>query len=380
MLKVYRPAGNSIALKSVPFDDSEYRPFRFKLFNSGTASLSAAILACIKLSDRSADDAEIILPAYACPDLVSAIHYAGAKSILVELEKDSTYLSLSQFASSITKNTIAVIAVNFLGIPDQVSKIRQICDKRNLFLILDSAQWFPFTEKVNEWSGDFNIISFGRGKPVNLLHGGAVITSNPGYYSALPDTSPEVISLISKARHLLKIMIYILAIQPYFYGIFARIPGLNIGATIFKPLKSISGMSSLYARLIKSNIAKTRNQKVICWYIHEKLIQISDQRMIDLFPVNVYKGKTFLLRYPILIKNKSIRDKFFQLTKNYGVSILYQRPLNEISGMEKIIDQKPHYPCASTFSDHLVTLPTHEDVDEKLIDHLIVTLKSVLAQ
>ena len=290
LLKVYRPAGNSISLNSAPFVESEYFPFRFKLYCSGTASLSAAIFACVKLSSRSAKHAEIILPAYACPDLVSAIYYTGAKPILVDLEKDSTYLSLSQFASSITKNTIAVIAVNFLGIPDQVSKIRQICDKRNLLLILDSAQWFPFTGKVNDWSGDFNIISFGRGKPVNLLHGGAVITSNPDYYNALPDTSPEVISLISKARHLLKIMIYNLAIQPYFYGIFARIPGLNIGATIFKPLKSISGMSSLYARLINSNIAKTRNQKVICWYIHEKLNQISDQRMIDLFPVNVYKG------------------------------------------------------------------------------------------
>ena len=380
MLKVYRPAGNSIALKSVPFDDSEYFPFRFKLYSSGTASLSAAILACIKLSDRSADDAEIILPAYACPDLVSAIHYAGAKPILVDLEKDSSYLSLSQIARSITKNTIAVIAVNFLGIPDQVMKIRDVCDKHHLFLILDSAQWFPYTEKEYDWPGDFNIISFGRGKPVNLLHGGAVITSNPDYYNTLPDTPSEEASPISKARQILKIMIYNLVIQPYFYGIIARIPGLNIGATIFKPLKSISGMSNLYARLINSNIDKSKAHKVICWYMHEKLNRISDQRLIDLFPKNASKENTALLRYPILITKKSIRDHFYQLTKDYGVSILYQRPLNEISGVEKIIDMKSNYPCASTFSDHLVTLPTHEDVDEKLVDYLIDTLRSVLLQ
>ena len=380
MLKTYRPAGNSITLKSTQFDDRGFSPFRIKLFQSGTASLSAAILASINLSNRSAQATEIIVPAYACPDLISAILYAGAKPVLVDLEQYSPHLSLSQLKEKITDSTVAVIAVNFLGIPEHHSQIRQICNERGLFFIVDSAQWFPKTEVIGSWKGDFNIISFGRGKPVNLLSGGAVLTLQSEFYNALPDSNLEDISNIKRTLQMLKIILYNIAIQHYFYGIFTRIPGLNIGETIFKPLTFLSTMGSFYRRLISPNIQKYQHQKSFLWEIHNKLKLISSHYLVDLLPENATEENSVLLRYPILIKNKTIRDKFYLLTKDYGVSTLYTRPLNEISGLEKILENQSSFPNASEFSDFLVTLPTHENVDEKLIDKILAKLKQVLDQ
>jgi len=380
LIKSHRPAGNLITLKLSHFDDRGFSPFRIKLYQSGTASLSAAILASIKLSNRSARVAEILLPAYACPDLVSAVLYARAKPVLVDLEQDSPHLSLSQVKEKITDRTVAVIAVNFLGIPEHYSQIRQICNERGLFFIVDSAQWFPITNDIQSWAGDFNIISFGRGKPVNLLSGGAVLTLQNEFYNALPDSNSEDISNIKRTLQMLKIILYNIAIQHYFYGIFTRIPGLNIGETIFKPLTVLSTMGPLHRRLIKSNIQKYQHQKSVLWEIHNKLKIISSHYLVDLLPENATEKNSVLLRYPILIKNKTIRDKFYLLTKDYGVSTLYTRPLNEISGLEKILGNQSLFPNASEFADFLVTLPTHEHVDERLIDKILAQLKQVLNQ
>jgi len=371
LLKAYRPAGNSITLKSTEFDDREFSPFRIKLYQSGTASLSAAILACIKLGNRSAQVAEILLPAYACPDLISAILYAGAKPVLVDLEQDSPHLSLSQINEKITDSTVAIIAVNFLGIPDHITQIRLICNEHGLYLIVDSAQWFPKTKNMESWAGDFNIISFGRGKPVNLLSGGAVLTIQDRYYDTLADSTLKDSSTIKRTVKMIKTGLYNIAIHPYFYSFFTRLPGLNIGDTIFKPLTTISPMGTFHQQLIKSNIQKYKHQKSVLWEIHNKLKTISSPFLIDLWPGNPIGDNTVLLRYPILIKNRTIRDNFFRRAKNYGVSILYARPLNEISGLEKILENQSSFPHASEFSNYLVTLPTHEHVDEKLIDKIM---------
>ena len=294
MLKTYRPAGNSITPKFSRFDDGGFSPFKFKLYQSGTASLSASILACIKLSNRPIETTEVILPAYACPDLISAILYAGAKPVLVDLEKNSPHLSISQIKEKLTDSTVAIIAVNFLGIPEQVTQIRQVCDEHGLFLIVDSAQWFPKTADTALWAGDFNVISFSRGKPLYLLSGGAVLTLANDYYHALPNTTLEDFSIINRILRVLKIIIYNIAIQPYFYGIFTRFPGLNIGETNFKPLTAISAMGLSSQRLIKSNIQNYQHQKSFSWEIHNKLKTISSQYLVDLLPDSATEENTVL--------------------------------------------------------------------------------------
>jgi len=46
--------------------------------------------------------------------------------------------------------------------------------------------------------------------------------------------------------------------------------------------------------------------------------------------------------------------------------------------LEKILENQSSFPHASEFSNYLVTLPTHEHVDEKLIDKIIAELEQAL--
>ena len=377
MKKVYRPAGNSIVLKRAPVDADLFYPFRYRLFQSGTASLGAAIAACVKLKKVPTDKPEVILPAYGCPDIVSAVLNAGAKPVLVDLETDSPCLSCEQIFEHVTDFTTAIISVNFMGLPGNIIQLRNFCENKDLFLIYDCAQWFPL-DKDYSWPGDFNTISFGRGKPVNLLHGGAVILDDAIAEKALPDLSATKNNTIYNLTQAIKVRIYNCLIQPTIYRFVSQLPGLNVGQTLYKPLEAINVMSSFYAELIKHNVDSFRLQTDALEYLHERITSISHPLLINLVARKLDNSPEYLLRYPILIKDKRVRDQFYEQTRSFGTSLLYQRPLNQIGGLENILEQEPVYPNANNFADHLVTLPCHEGIDNTVVDLIVSKLCLVL--
>ena len=374
---MYRPAGNSILIKGAAVEADLFHPFRYRFFDSGTASLAAAIAACIKLKNVRSGQPEIIVPAYACPDLVSAVLYAGAKPVLVDIEEDSPFLSCEHALKSLTPNTAAIVAVNFMGLSGNILQLKLACKNNDLLLIYDCAQWFPL-EGGYKWPGDFHIVSFGRGKPVNLLHGGAVILDDSVAERSLPDLSATQNNTIYNLTQALKVRIYNCLIQPSIYRFVSQLPGLNVGQTLYKPLKAITVMNCFYAELIKHNIDRFRLQTNALEYLHKNIASISHPLLINLVARELDNSPGYLLRYPILIKNKKIRNQFYAQTRDYGTSLLYQRPLSQISGLGNILDQVPVYPNANNFADHLVTLPCHEDIDNTVVDFIASKLCSAL--
>ena len=71
---------------------------------SGTAALAQALI--IAKSAFTTDTPEVIVPGYACPDIISAAVYAGITPVLVDLEPDRPYMSLSAIENAVTKNTV----------------------------------------------------------------------------------------------------------------------------------------------------------------------------------------------------------------------------------------------------------------------------------
>lgn len=83
------PVGHPVRLSDGHYDDSllqaVFSPYSPRFFDSGTAALAASIL--VSISKKATPEPEVILPAYGCPDLISAVVYAGAKPVLVDLEE-----------------------------------------------------------------------------------------------------------------------------------------------------------------------------------------------------------------------------------------------------------------------------------------------------
>lgn len=372
-----RPVGNKIETSRDSLGDKPFPDFHTAFYSSGTASLAAAIIATHKLKP-DVKQPEIIVPAYGCPDIISAVVFANATPVLVDLEPDSPYLSLDEINNSITKNTIAIIAVRFFGIPERYNELATLAKQNNLTLIEDSAQGFPIIAPSSYWQGDLSIISFGRGKPINLLGGGAVLSHDLNLIELLPKFTPIQATNLDKLKFKLKLFLYNQSIKPFTYGFISQLPGLKIGQTIYKPLHEINGISDFTKSYLNTNVNAYKNRN----HIHNEYSNIlhgySEEKLIDLPLRFGHDMSQPLLRYPILVKNQTIRDLIYEQLNNCGASLMYKRPLHQIDKVDKYIKRiNQIYPNATRFASQLLTLPTHEAVDDKILQIIQNRLKGI---
>jgi len=361
-INIVRPVGNSITTKRCELSNLPFSPFHEHYYQSGTASLAAAIIASHRLKP-DIKYPEVIIPAYGCPDLVSAVVHAGAIPVLVDIELDSPNMAHEQIQSSITQNTIAVVAVRFFGIAEQYSELKAICHKSGLILIEDSAQGFPISKFDTYWQGDFIILSFGRGKPVNLLGGGAVLGRDSNLMKRLPQPAIQKESFADFIKQKVKLTLYNSSIHPLLYGLITRLPGLSIGQTIYKTLEELNYISKFTHSLLAANLAAYQNRITIQKEYHDFLETLPGKLIINLPGALDHPMQSPLLRYPILIKDVAIRNKVYDKLKYVGASLMYQQPLHKIDGVEALIkDSGREYPHASRLSGHLLTLPTHAGI------------------
>jgi len=375
-----RPTGNPIILNNSQLEISEFQDFNINFYQSGTAALAAAIIASIRLKKNTIDTPEIIIPAYCCPDIISAIIFANAKPVLVDFIPNKPFMSLEEIEKNITNNTTGIIAINFLGIPERTNLIKDICSKHNLSLIEDSAQGFPIFEVDNYWYGDFIILSFGRGKPINLLNGGAVLSKNNNNY--IPEAYRQDAIKTEKFNYYLKAVVYNLLIKPKIYNLITNLPFLKVGKTVFKKLCALKTMPETTKSYLSANINVFRkNDKTyhVATTISNLLQNIN---VIDLPSHTQHNFDNPLLRYPILFPDNESRDRALFSLEALGATKMYGKTLPDIEGISNYIKNKSHeYPNAVRFSETLLTLPTHQDVriqDIYLIMKLIKKCKSNL--
>jgi dTDP-4-amino-4,6-dideoxygalactose transaminase len=378
-LKTLRPAGNPILRTKNPLNYNHFANTNVEFYQSGTAALAAALIATKKLSSDSAECPEVLLPAYACPDLISACLYAGVTPKLVDLEPQSCWMSLEQIKQSITERTIAIIAVRFLGIAERMAQLRTICEDCNLILIEDSAQGFPTINPKTYWQGDLSILSFGRGKPVNMLAGGAVLTSNTEIKQLLPLRTVTTDSGTNSMKYRIKVQLYNFLIHPFIYGMATKLPGLKVGETIFKPLNTILGIPMDVAVRLNDNIVSYKNLPNISAEINSRLNSLKISELIDLPAESRHDFADPLLRYPLLVMNTEKRNKLYLALRAFGASLMYQKPLYRINGIPpETFPSLTNMANAEAFSQQLITLPTHTGATAKVIDRIFEVTRKIL--
>ena len=395
MLYQLAPVGNAVSLDTSKklADVSVFSTYQIQYYASGTAALAAALVASLDASltttplttaqgteakTKKRAQPEIILPAYGCPDLISAAVYAGVKPILVDLEADSPWLDLQLVVAAITENTIAIVAVDLFGIPERWTQLREISDQFKLVLIEDSAQYFPGVEDDYCWQGDLVVLSFGRGKPVSLLGGGAVLTRKNSLYKCLPKPETKPSSWIKQIKFGLKTRLYNVMISPLLYWLPQTLPFLHLGETHYHPLQSIEPMDQSCLNVLASNISRYQcdvEAMSRCQKISDMLESSGNVKNLPL--INDIEVKTRLLRYPLLVEEPS-RDGLYETLKQAGLgaSVMYPAALPKIAGLEHILDNTV-FENAEKFAARIITLPTHRYVSNNVIAKMKTVFKKL---
>ena len=147
--------------------------------NSGTSALHLALLAA-----NIGPGDEVITVPHTFVATVSAIHYAGAKTVFVDIDPRSYTMDPTKLEAAITKNTKAIIPVHLYGQPCDMDPIMAIAKRHNLIVIEDAAQAHGAEYKGRRVGsiGDMGCFSFYPGKNLGAYgEGGAVTTDNAEY-------------------------------------------------------------------------------------------------------------------------------------------------------------------------------------------------------
>lgn len=309
---------------------------------------------------------EVILPAYGCPDLVAAVLAQKAKPVLVDLAPDAPYMDLEQVGKAISSATVAMVGVGLLGIPERLERLSQLCQDSGVTLIEDSAQCFPPTSSGHQWA-DLIILSFARGKPLNLMGGGALLVrrNNIAWAQPIIEQFP-ILEMKLGFRWRVKRLVFNFLLRRFPYFFLEKLPGLNIGETKFKALEEarrlelpeelvFSGIHHFRKRLPihRSYVAQLQMLKQAGWRFVAEETLLSNAKSI---PRN---------RFGILAPSTHRRDLAERALNRAGIgaSSFYRRILPEIDGVPEMAGASS-YPNARKFSDRLLTLPCHEDVTE----------------
>lgn len=365
------PAGSPVILekrKGQPF--LPFSGYTSVAMESGTSALALAmILSRHRQPDITAP--EVILPAYGCPDLVSAAVCAGVQPVLVDVESNSHCYDLAALAESVNRNTVAVVAVNFLGISERLSKIGELLKRYSgISLIEDNAQWFPEPLQGKKLTGDFVCLSFGRGKPVTMLGGGGLLIRD-SEYAVNVDHYIEPASKSSPVFHL-KLRLYNSLLHPFLYQFLSRNPWLKLGETKLKTLSCIRSMDmnaqALLAANLEAYICKERDRELA---IRDIICGLENNHLIDLaLEAGDRCGR--LLRYPILCKDQLSRDTLLEamLSAGLGASAMYKLPLIDIPGVAARVHSDGGCSGARDFATRLLTFPIHQGLDRSRLSRM----------
>jgi perosamine synthetase len=324
-----------------------------------TYSGRTALYALLKAYGLKRND-EILMPAYMCETVSQLLIDMGFKLNFVDIEKDTYNISINDLNEKVNKSSRAIIAVHMFGNPCDMKGVMEIAKDHNLIVIEDAAQAMSaeYNGRKVGAIGDSGFFSFGRGKPITAIEGGAIVTND----DKIAKKTKEIISGFEKQKRkeiiaiLFKLLGYSSLRNRIVYQLIhkhARNENLrkdinitNLGFKFSNTQASI-GLIQL-SKLDEFNRSRIENAK----FLREHLNGVEGVNL----PIVSTDAKPIYLRFPIRVGTESKRDKLMSTLKKSRIesSVVYPNVLPRIHGMKSSN-------CVNTEEvvRKMVALPTH---------------------
>lgn len=328
------------------------------------SSGKAAVFLALKALQQCASGTEVVVPAYTCFSVPSAIVKAGLSVVPCDVDPTSYDFDFVRLEQAITPKTLCIITTHLFGIPADTERIKALAAKCGVFVLEDAAQAFGVKQggRYLGTGGDVGIFSFGRGKQVTCGSGGLVVTGRADIariidplYEALPEES-----FTESVMEWGLVAVMQLFLRTWLYWIPAQLPFLKLGQTVFDQGFLVKKLSLMKAGLLEE-WKQALGQGNAIRQRHVRRI------------VNQLQGATAawgglpLLRVPVLCRSRMDRQRLKGACQALGLGSMYPSGINMISDLEGLHDPEA-FPGAAMIAERLVTLPTHHlvsSVDER---------------
>jgi len=177
VLDVLKTSHLSLGPKVKEFEEkiAQYAGVQYAVaVNSGTSALHLIVRA---LDIKEGD--EVITTPFSFISSSNCILYERAKPVFVDID-NSFNIDVDKIEEKITSKTKAILAVDVFGQPANWSRLKEIADKHNLFLIEDSAEALGSRYNGRKCGsfGNAAIFSFYPNKQMTMGEGGVILTND----------------------------------------------------------------------------------------------------------------------------------------------------------------------------------------------------------
>jgi len=352
-------------------------------FNSGRT----AFLAILK--SLNIKKGEVLLQAFTCNAVVNPIIKAKLKPVFVDINEDTLNIDTFDLEKKISDQSKIILVQHTFGMPADMNKIMEICQKYNLILIEDCAHSLgaEYNGKKLGIFGKAALFSFGRDKVISSVFGGMAITNNEEMAKKIKEYQNKLIqpSCFWTFQQLLHPILNNFLIIPLyeFFGIgkwflifFQKIGFLS------KAVKNEEKQG-----MIPDSFAKKLPDKLALLALNQfnKLEKIlKNQKEIANFYQENIKNYNFLLppntlgriymRYSLLSKNKDTdkilkkarKQKFF-LDDGWRKTVIVPPDTNQ----KKLGYQASSCPKAEIIAKNIINLPTHINISKEKAKRII---------
>jgi len=333
-------------------------------FSSGKAALCLLLTALESIKKRR----KVVIPGYTCFSVASAVRKAGLEIALCDVRSDTLDFDFDQLEAMADENTLCVVPTHLFGIRSDIGRVKEIADRKGIFVVEDSAQAFPASGGGGEGArGDAEIFSFGRGKNITCGSGGLLLTSSEEIADALRGRlqNLETESRISMVRSLAGLALMKAFMHPWLYWLPDGLPHLKLGETIYDEDYSIFKMNKLRYKFIsdwKERIQSVSEMRSLLGEKYKEVLEVDREQRI-------YAGRTPYLRFPVYMKNPELKSRILRECRHLGISGMYPSSICAVSELSGLVEAGS-CPGSADIAARLVTLPTHHFVTGDIMEKI----------
>jgi perosamine synthetase len=326
--------------------------------SSGKAALVLILRALKRLAPGRH---KVVIPAYTCFSVPSAIRKAGLTVALCDLAPGTLDFDHARLQGMVDAETLCVVATHLFGFPADMDRAGETCRSVGAYLVEDAAQAMGGKRdgKMLGTLGDAGFYSLGRGKNLTCGDGGFVVTSSVEIGNALAAEYASVgkPSFYRQLRTLLKVILTNLLQHPSAYWLPSGWKFLRLGETVFHPDFPVKRMGGVEAGILTEFISR--------------LEELNRSRSEN---VRYYLGLTSrgipgdpplpCPRFPFLAADEAARDRLYEGSRREGLGLarMYPHPVHEIAEIRACHAGGDAFPVADMVARTLITLPTHRFV------------------
>jgi dTDP-4-amino-4,6-dideoxygalactose transaminase len=329
------------------------------------SSGKAALTVILKVLAASSGRRRVIVPAYTCFSVPSAIVRAGLEVVLCDVEPETLDFNFAELEGLINEQVLSVVPTHLFGRPADVDRVKRLCEGKGVMVIEDAAQAMGGQSegRLLGTLGDVAFFSLGRGKNLTCGTGGIILTRSlsiaekiKAEYATLPEAPRgEVV------QNWLEMVMMRFFIHPLLYWLPAGLPFLRLGETVFDTDFPIYRMDEVRAHQLQGwerrlALANQERAARAGW-----LIEGLDLDRRGIRPIT---GKEAIyLRLPVMVRDRETKEAVCRQSREVGAGLSPSYPAT-IQEIPELAGRLVRRKCAGAQEvvDRLVTLPTHQFV------------------